>query len=56
MWYIFPIFVVAVIDETCEGREAHSLIANIAGKVVMLQKDKSAAERGAGKKVNMFLF
>ena len=28
-----------------ETNEAHSLIANVAGKVLMLQKDKPAAKR-----------
>ncbi|XP_066924584.1 guanine nucleotide exchange factor subunit RIC1-like [Clytia hemisphaerica] len=32
-----------------ESNEAHSLIANVAGRVLMLQKDKPAAERGSNK-------
>ena len=32
-----------------EEREAHSLIANVAGRVMMLQKDKPAAERSSKK-------
>ena len=32
-----------------EANEAHSLIANVAGRVLMLQKDKPAAERGSKK-------
>lgn len=34
-----------------EDNEAHSLIANVAGRVLMLQKDKPAAERGAKKPI-----
>lgn len=32
-----------------DEREAHSLIANVAGRVLMLQKDKPAAERSTKK-------
>jgi len=32
-------------DSETEDREAHSMIANVAGKVFMLQKDKPASER-----------
>ena len=43
-------FLSAAININIEGREAHSLIANVAGKLLMLQKDRPAAER-RGKKV-----
>jgi len=35
-----------------DDNEAHSLITNVAGRVLMLQKDKPAADRGA-KEVNI---
>lgn len=38
-------------DDVSDDRQAHSLIANVAGKVFLLQKERPVAER-ANKKVS----
>ena len=52
MWKISKCFIFnsATLNTSMEGYEANSLIMNVAGKILMLQKDRPAAER-AGRKV-----
>ena len=40
----------AAVSASTDGYEANSLVMNVAGKIMMLQKDRPAAERG-GKQV-----
>ena len=46
IWFVL----ISATLKSVEGHEANSLIMNVAGKILMLQKDRPAEER-AGKKV-----
>ena len=54
-FYSYFCVLAAATELVGEEREAHSLIANVAGRVLMLQKDKPAAERST-KKVGVAYF
>ena len=45
---------IAALHATTDGYEANSLIVNVAGRILMLQKDRPAAER-RGRKVIIYV-